>query len=111
MTDYIKKDDVLDIAIKARVPMDIREEEPDVAWVRGFNGALNSVYHLPAADVRPVVRGKWVKIHPKSRLDGEFYCPACRDVIDIATGKETPLDRGLNFCPNCGADMREWEAE
>ena len=49
---------------------------------------------LPAADVRPVVRGKWQKI-------GQFgvvvVCSVC--------GKSP--DRKTNFCPNCGADMRE----
>lgn len=45
-----------------------------------------------AADVRPVVSGKWALC-----LHGEFACTNCRE----RTKKRT------NFCPNCGADMRE----
>mgnify|MGYP007130712014 CR=1 FL=1 len=52
-----------------------------------------AVLRIPAADVRPVVRGKWGK-------DGD--CPVC--------GCQPWYERDihtLNFCPNCGADMRE----
>ena len=59
-----------------------------------------------AADVRPVVRGRWIKQNDDP-LDGNFYCSACHSGIDIATGSETPIDREMFFCPNCGADMRE----
>lgn len=59
----------------------------------------------PADDVRLVVRGRWIK-QDDDLLDGNFYCSACHSRIDIATGLETPIDRGLFFCPNCGADMR-----
>ena len=58
------------------------------------------------ADVRPVVRGRWIKQNDDP-LDGNFYCSACHSGIDIATGSETPIDREMFFCPNCGADMRE----
>lgn len=59
-----------------------------------------------AADVRPVVRGRWIK-QDDDPLDGNFYCSACHSGIDIATGSETPIDREMFFCPSCGADMRE----
>ena len=59
-----------------------------------------------AADVRPVVRGRWIKQNDDP-LDGNLYCSACHSGIDIATGSETPIDREMFFCPNCGADMRE----
>lgn len=50
---------------------------------------------IPAADVRPVVRGKWVD-HPRWKW---IYaeCSECETVCDVKS----------NFCPNCGADMRE----
>ncbi len=60
---------------------------PKPTWTR----AVLIVEDYPAADVRPVVRGKWIKIK---------YRSICRDCSF----------RGFaswNFCPNCGADMRE----
>ena len=48
---------------------------------------------LPAADVRPVVRGKW-EYNPGDNIP---YCSECM----------MPQDSECNFCPNCGADMRQ----
>ena len=47
---------------------------------------------IPSADVRPVVRGRWkiISIYIKCLECGERF---------ILTPQ--------NFCPNCGADMRE----
>lgn len=48
----------------------------------------------PAADVREVVRGVWLRQYPH----GFLSCSTC-SVCGFA-GEEAP------FCPNCGADMR-----
>lgn len=50
---------------------------------------------------------EWVKTHPENKLDGNYYCSACYSGIDIATGEETPLDRGCYHCPNCGSKIKE----
>lgn len=49
----------------------------------------------PAADVRPVVRGRWLH---ETEIEGHACgeCSACHKIRVID-----------NFCPNCGADMRE----
>ena len=60
--------------------------------------ALDSV---PAADVRPVVRGKWIShdfvAMGEGRYTGSVECSAC--------GRFLPLPE--NFCPNCGAMMED----
>ena len=61
---------------------------------------------VPAADVRPVVSGKWTD-HRTIEHDGNWYCSACGKEITIYMGPDRP-DR-YRFCPNCGADMREGE--
>lgn len=53
--------------------------------------------------------GEWIKINPNNSLIGEYYCSCCNSVIDIADGKETPLDREMYYCPNCGAKMKGGE--
>lgn len=60
---------------------------------------------LPVADVRPVVRGKWVRTYGDSR----FMCSVCKGKESVPTimGEPTVWD----YCPNCGADMRGGEAE
>lgn len=69
----------------------------------GWNACLNNIKNIPAADVRPAVRGKWM---PKNEIgDCCYQCSDCGFVRDAYI-----LDIG-NFCPNCGADMREQPRE
>ena len=49
---------------------------------------------VQAADVRPVVRGKW-----KRNERGNYNCSNCKSEHNAVFG--------FNYCPNCGADMRE----
>ena len=55
--------------------------------------AANTIAKLPAADVRPVVKGKWIL-----KDDGRAHCSMC----------DTPGNSYVwNFCPKCGAKMGE----
>ena len=58
---------------------------------------------IPPADVKPVVRGKWII---RNTFDDCVYarCDQCAITQIFYYGK--PL---TNFCPNCGADMRKEE--
>ena len=53
---------------------------------------------IPAADVRPVVRGKW-RLIVYEIVGHDYQCSECGWNNDMAS----------HFCPNCGADMRETE--
>lgn len=63
---------------------------------------------VPAADVRPVVRGRWVRtrqveLNPFWSLENcgtQYMCSECGR---RAGYKQVTL---YKFCPNCGADMR-----
>lgn len=68
-----------------------------------LSGVLrNIVRDTPAADVRPVVRGKW-----KADGDGYHWTYNC----SICGWKDGyPFNERHKFCPNCGADML-WEAD
>lgn len=79
------------------MPSDLiyREDAKDYArhaMAKGLN-VLEYLDEVPAADFRPVVRGKW-------KLVGSVFpmheCDQCY-----------AISLGGNFCPNCGADMRE----
>lgn len=65
--------------------------------------ALGALHDVPAADVRPVVRGKWEEWWPGDCaliMTGEemlWMCSKCN----------AKFSEQSNFCPNCGADMRE----
>ena len=52
---------------------------------------------VPAADVVPVVHGKWEVIHVKNHWD-KARCSACKQVFES-------YEWGSNYCPVCGAKM------
>lgn len=54
-----------------------------------------ALYSVPAADVRPVVRGRWRWVGQDQWND----CYECSQCGKMNTDNS-------NFCPNCGADMR-----
>lgn len=86
MDDYIRREDASDAVIK-HLRLDY-----EYAW--GVREAING---LPAADVVPVVHSQW-----KYKC-GEIQCPECGNRIH-----RIDLSGCLNFCPNCGAKMEEY---
>ena len=60
----------------------------------------NWLYKAPAADVRPVVRGKWKDAMQSCHDSPHVKCSVCGEYYWRYFKK-------FNFCPNCGADMRE----
>ena len=70
---------------------------------------------IPAADVRPVVRGK--NIGTNYAECDQFVCDKCgielqdwsRIERDEDDGEVTYHEYVFRYCPNCGADMREVE--
>lgn len=58
---------------------------------------------IPAADVRPVVRGKWKRDYNPNGSSNWQTCSACYAFILLPSWRI----ENWNFCPNCGADMRE----
>ena len=93
MPEYIDRDR----ALQFRLTTKLRPTE--VTAVRAVVEAIAEyIKSIPAADVRPVVRAKW-----RLNNDGSGTCSHCgrtqNDCWDY--------DNCDNYCPNCGADMRE----
>ena len=68
----------------------------------GITGVIESI---PAADVRPVVRGKWIDRDDKYYGWNMWACSACGEEFVLTEG--TPDMNEYHFCPNCGAMMEE----
>lgn len=57
---------------------------------------IDSLNSIPAADVAPVVHGRW-------RYCGFLQeCQACGEIYSVHGGNS---GKSWNFCPNCGAKM------
>ena len=92
MAEYIKREDAL-----AELDNACRKYDEDVFL--GLSLAANAISKLPAADVRPVVRGEWVKAEVAHQIRKKFQPECCSVCRREKRGN-------WNFCPNCGADMR-----
>ena len=93
MAEYIEREAVLESQKWKRLIL---------AFDRGM--ARGIIASRPAADVAPVVHGEWE--HFESGWHDLWRCTSCGDEWTFEydpTDKETMV----NFCPNCGADMRE----
>lgn len=88
MGGYIKRDTAIRAVMAAK-------------WVDGSDGAMamEIVALPPAADVAPVVHGRWER-----DADGDWYCTNCDEVVAICeSGRERTYRKP--YCPNCGAKM------
>lgn len=78
---------------------------------------IDSISKLPAADVSPVVHGRWewfedwypsTPDHPMECEDCGWMCGECKTALEDIVGGcwDDPYDEPkLNYCPNCGAKM------
>ena len=58
----------------------------------------------PAADVAPVVHGRWIDAYPDIEPNPMFMYGICSEC-----GFEQGLSKYLKYCPDCGAKMDEKE--
>jgi hypothetical protein len=102
MDEYIKREAALAICEEEyREQLRILNYAGDsVAWNIG-----HAIKELPAADVAPVVHGRWEYIPQTLNTLSQFRCPFCR-----WWSLDPSIDGAYNYCPNCGAKMDEKEA-
>lgn len=92
MASYIKRDTAIRAVMAAK-------------WVDGSDGAMamEIVASPPAADVVPVVHGRWIRPHWKN----SDYCCDCSECDGEAMHREYQWNKNgiYPICPNCGAKM------
>lgn len=91
MDEYIKRQAAIAAFNDSRVDKYYGDVDP--------GSVIRVIEQIPAADVRPVVRGKW-------EVDGHHIrCSICSEYMCIKDREGAEIPR--EYCPNCGADMRE----
>lgn len=108
MADYITRDEAQVEYCKlcgiCKTPG--KKENVENACIKSFP-AKNPILEIPAADVRPVVRGHW-----EDMPDHDYTwkrCSVCGTenayayILDLEIYEYVQQD---DFCPKCGADMR-----
>ena len=69
-------------------------------YKEAFKMLLEKIESIHAANVRPVVQGEW-QFHMFTANSWGYECRVCHTTWDAPT----------NFCPNCGADMRNLQSD
>lgn len=106
MDDYISRKG----AIEALCAMECGDDSEHC--VKRTCEVFTTLMRLPAAPVREVKRGRWII------KNGVQYAPeaeqGCVKVIKVQCSScrwrmylTDSLEQAWNYCPNCGADMRE----
>ena len=93
MAEYIDKTVALSIREPPKSNRYYQTDNLDDAYEQGWDEALSYIEKISAADVAPVVHGRWI-MH-----DDEFGLTCECSVCHIET-----MGDG-NYCPNCGAKM------
>lgn len=69
------------------------------------DGVYAIIEQFPAADVTPVVHGRWIE-REDPMLDTYYTCSACGEDFYIEqTGDPVKDLFTYTYCPNCGAKM------
>ena len=90
------------------------EEAEDNAAAQVFEGCVTELKDIPAADVAPVVHGRWRE--DTDPADGDLRCTHCGIAWPKCVQKQIEeqgiwtLQTLFKYCPNCGAKMDK-EAE
>ena len=105
MTDYISREAAIEILRPYKIdPFKIGFLDDNIdGFNEGIDTAISCIsVEVPAADVRPVVRAEWKQ---SDYIPGTISCTNC------GTRRNSKFKLGgggaWNFCPNCGAIMRE----
>lgn len=94
MAEYIEREVCLSI-LRAKANMAVLMDAAPY-----FEKAAQMLEKLPAADVAPVVHGRWEYIPQTLNTLSQLRCPFCG-----WWSLDPSIDGTYNYCPNCGAKM------
>lgn len=100
MAEYILREQAIRAVTGAKLPDVSASGLPIANGKRSVTDCVRRLKEIPAADARPVVRGRWVYTD-MSRL----VCSNCGNPVAFAL-KDDGWHHG-DYCTNCGARMEE----
>lgn len=96
MAEYLEREAIMKFPIRED---QCDKEHANEHFIFGIESVLEYVENLPAADVAPVVHGRWIECRAPHAMGGiSAKCSACNKNVQY-------LGNPLNYCPNCGAKM------
>lgn len=95
MAEYIEREAIMEFPIRKD---HCDKERANEHFIFGIESVLEYVENLPAADVAPVVHGRWMK-----RRNGGTLCSRCGHYTQYK-GQVLDMSEAI-ACPWCGAMM------
>ena len=94
--EYVRREDLINHLAICKKGTDI----PNLAWA-AITAIECYVRDMPAADVAPVVHGRWIDgAEDFTCGNHNAECSICRCYVSW-----DGCDEDFNYCPNCGARM------
>ena len=90
MSEYIERERTVELLRS----LGNREYRKEKGTIQDAIKMISYPEYTPAADVAPVVHGRWMPFHSEAAGDIQ-YCSAC----------EIGFDAKMDYCPHCGAKM------
>lgn len=100
MDEYIKRKEAI-LTVRGYAKHSIDKGRKSLDTVDDSINMCDEIDRLPAADVVPVVHGRWDESKEHFYLNNgckewiNFYCSEC----------DAPNNSPTDYCPNCGAKM------
>ena len=94
MAEYLERGAIMKFPIRKD---QCDKEHANEHFIFGIESVLEYVENLPAADVAPVVHGRWAHIG-----GDEWCCHVCGFVITTEGSWDKPTKK---YCEDCGAKM------
>lgn len=106
MAEYIERGALMQFPIR-RDHYD--RENGNEHFINGIETVLEYAENLPAADVAPVVHGRWIHSRYEDCSE-QFELVKCSQCNHEAYAMAFYV-RGGNYCPNCGAKMEGGDSD
>lgn len=100
MAEYIEMEALLKYPFRAD---HYDKEHGNEDFILGIESVLEYAQAIPAADVAPVVHGRWIDKQEDDLTEGMWRCSACGE--DFYFSEDNPNEYGANYCTSCGAKM------
>lgn len=104
MAEYIERE-----AVEKFIEDGLNNPDKEKAFGHDAIKIMSEVHFMPAADVAPVVHGRW--IYDENATDwgiGGYICSECKNKnnnLPCNRVKTVRMFSGAKYCPNCGAKM------
>ena len=98
MKEYIER-----AAVEKFIEDGLNNPDKNKAFGHDAIEIMAEIHYMPAADVAPVVHGKWEPGNP--------ICPVCGENKFKDLDADVWADWQPKFCPNCGARMDKEDQE